>query len=78
LVVREMGYPYQFRKLLGKRVIVEHRRRDIVIVGELTGEDRWFLYIEKAKIVRDGQARDAGTVVLHKSYVGFLRVAEEG
>jgi len=73
-----MGYPVQFRKLLGHKVLIEHRKQDKSFVGTLVGEDKWFIFLEGVKIVNGGQPSEAPFVALHKSKIGLLRKLEEG
>jgi len=73
-----MGFPTQFRKLLGHKVLIEHRKQDKSFVGTLVGEDRWFLFLEDVKIVNNGQASKTPFLAVHKSKVGIIRELKEG
>lgn len=72
-----MGF-VQFRKLLGYKVLIEHRRKEQTFVGTLVGEDKWFIFLEGVKIVNEGHTSEAPFIALHKSKIGLLKKLEEG
>jgi len=74
--VVKMGYPTQFRKFLGKKVIVEARKSKKTYVGELVGEDAYYIYLEGVKIVVDGHKSETSELALWKGRIGEVRLAE--
>lgn len=63
--------PMQFRKFLGHRVLIETPKGE-QFLGELTGEDPWFLYLEDVDYTTKENSEHLSAVTIHKKRISLV------
>ena len=66
-----MGWAMQFRKYLGHRVLIETVKGE-QFLGELTGEDKWFLYLEDVDFTTKDDSRHLRAATVHKARIALV------